>query len=137
MLARFIFINNNEYRKIVSFDRPWFMVYESKTLIHSRLFIRKFREKFASRKREVNWKGSKRNDWWSVDFDLSELKELRLKPGIWIHWFDLPTVIWYKSRNQRFRDSLQQENSLRNPAYDGLYPIPTLQEYIDGEKGVR
>ena len=41
------------------------------------------------------------------------------------------------SRNQRFCDSLQQENSLRNPAYDGLYPIPTLQEYIDGEKGVR
>ena len=32
-------------------------------------------------------------------------------------------------------DSLtQQENSLRNPAYDGLYPIASLQEYIDGKK---
>ena len=27
----------------------------------------------------------------------------------------------------------KQENSQRNPAYDGLYPIATLQEYIDGK----
>ena len=44
--------------------------------------IREFREKFGPRKREANYRGSKRNDWWSVDFDLSELKELRLKQGI-------------------------------------------------------
>ena len=41
-----------------------------------------FREKFASRKRVANYRGSNRNDWWSVDFDLAELKELRLKLGI-------------------------------------------------------
>ena len=26
-----------------------------------------------------------------------------------------------------------QDNELRNPAYNGQFPIPTLQEYIDGK----
>ena len=28
---------------------------------------------------------------------------------------------------------LIQDNELRNPAYNGQFPIPTLQEYIDGK----
>ena len=28
---------------------------------------------------------------------------------------------------------LIQDNELRNPAYNGQFPIPTLQEYINGK----
>ena len=45
-------------------------------------------------------------------------------------------VIWYESYLvTRFKidSDIKQENSLRNPAYDGLFPISTLQEYINGK----
>ena len=36
-------------------------------------------------------------------------------------------------RNHEKEIRLIQDNELRNPAYNGQFPIPTLQEYIDGK----
>jgi len=62
--------------------------------------------KFSDRKQWRKYEGVPYNDWWVVDFTLEELKEIRLI----------------------------QDNELRNPAYNGQFPIPTLQEYIDVAK---
>jgi len=59
-------------------------------------------EKFADRKKIVNG----RLDWFTTDFTLLELKELRL----------------------------DQERSYRDQSYNGQFQIPSLQEYIDVAK---
>jgi len=58
---------------------------------------------FADRKRKLTLGGKERDDWWTIDFTLTELKTLRL--------------------HQRWPD--------RNHFYDGLFQIPTLEEALD------
>ena len=60
-------------------------------------------DKFAGRKKRLPIEGKTRNDWWVSDFTLAEIGELRLV----------------------------QERIERDPSFDLMYGVPTLQEYID------
>ena len=60
-------------------------------------------DKFSGRKKLLTIEGKPKNDWWVSDFTLAEIDELRLV----------------------------QERIERDPSFDGMFGVPTLQEYID------
>ena len=59
-------------------------------------------DEFSNYKRVIGG----RNDWFTTDFTLAELKSLRLK----------------------------QERGTRDPSFDNKFQIPSFEEFIQGEK---